>query len=64
MRSLFSLPLSTISIMIFNEVKPFLDNQFKKVFEELLKDSKNELYFQNNEFICDKYMKWLHNYFK
>ncbi len=64
MRSLFSLPLSTISIMIFNEVKPFLDNQFKKVFEELLKDSKNELYFQNNEFICDKYMKWLNNHFE
>jgi hypothetical protein len=49
-------------------VKLFLDgHQFKKVpkvFEELLKDSKNELYFQNNEFICDKYMKWFQNYSK
>jgi Leucine-rich repeat (LRR) protein len=47
-------------------VKLFLENnKFKsvpKILEAFLKGSKNELYFLNNEFDCQKEMKWLKQY--
>jgi hypothetical protein len=47
-------------------VKLFLENnKFESVprkLEAFLKDSKNELYFLNNEFNCQKEMNWLKQY--
>jgi Leucine-rich repeat (LRR) protein len=47
-------------------VKLFLENnKFESVpkrLEAFLKDSKNELYFLNNKFDCQKEMKWLKEY--
>jgi hypothetical protein len=47
-------------------VKLFLENNklesVPKILEAFLKDSKNELYFLNNEFNCQKEMNWLKQY--
>ncbi len=44
-------------------VKLFLENNkfvtVPKILEAFLKDSKNELYFLNNKFDCQKEMNWL-----